>query len=301
MQVLTVNGDIAIACRGVGTIDGLAEGEEMASGASNHFMPDARHSERPWGRPIGSLRTHAVALQAWMRPVVAIVGAGAMALPPWLMRLATICRTRTMAVGGWGRRVGAKLRTLLLRPQFAGFERAPLLIVGCALLGVLAIAGGAALFSRGEATRASRFPIVWQLDQPDRPIFVTHTTGKEVWVKGISIRGENLSNETLTAVQAVLKPDRSNAEIRLDVSLAGDGGTQEIPAGAAFALNYAFPQAAAPGQQGGISAEDFLSTYGGLIFAFHYTQSGQETTRIEYLSPSMLRAQLAEIEGPASR
>ena len=168
-------------------------------------------------------------------------------------------------------------------------------------MGALAVAGGAALLSGGQATRSSRFPVVWQFDRPDRPIFVTRTTGKNVWVKGISIRGENISNETLTAVQGVLKPDRSNTEIKLNVSLAGDAAAREIPPGATFTLNYAFPQPAAPGQQFGISAEEFLSTYGGLIFAFHYTQSGNETTRIEYLSPSMLRAQLAEIEGLAPR
>jgi hypothetical protein len=320
MQVLTVTGDVAIACRGVGRIDGVAEDEEVASGASGRFMPDVRHSRLPW-RYVGLLKAqgptafadygsrlkrlcgHRLAEARAMWPFVAVVEAGATALPPRLTGLAGICRRRGEACLGamarWGPQAGAKLQKL--RPQFAGLERTRLLMVGSALLAVaaLAVAGGAVLLSRGQATRASRFPVVWQLDRANRPIFVTGMAGKDVWVKGIAIRGENISNETLTAVGGVLKPDLSNAEINLSVDVAGDAAAAEIPPGT-FTLNYAFPQTA-PGQQLGISAKEFLSTYGGMIFTFHYTQLGHETTRIEYLSPSMLKAQLAEIETAAPR
>ena len=160
MQIITVNGDVAIACRGVGRIDGVAEGEEMKSGVSSHFMPGARHSELPWRRYIGLLKTHgmrvlteygsrlkrlcrrrlaearairplefqssdsgapAVALQAWMRPIVAVVEASAMALPPRLTWLAAVCRTRgeacLRAMASWGKQAGARLPKPFLRAK----------------------------------------------------------------------------------------------------------------------------------------------------------------------------------------
>jgi hypothetical protein len=114
------------------------------------------------------------------------------------------------------------------------------------------------------------------------------------WIEGISIRGENTSNQTLTAVQATLKSDTGN-EMELTVSAVGSQQTQgdahDVLSGSEFTLEYGF-KPDTPGQQAGMPAEEFLSKHGGMIFKVRYTVPGGQRTLIEYFSTSKLKAQL---------
>ena len=161
---------------------------------------------------------------------------------------------------------------------------------------------GAVGFASGDRAENPReSPIVWLFDGQDRPgrsIFVTRKLAGATWIEGFAIRGENASNQKLTAVQAAIKTD-SGEEIKLSVSMAESQGkqvdAQVVPPGSQFTLESAF-QPDASGQQTAMPAGDFLSKYGGMIFRFSYTVAGAQRTSIEYFSTSKLKAQLADIE-----
>jgi hypothetical protein len=46
----------------------------------------------------------------------------------------------------------------------------------------------------------------------------------------------------------------------------------------------------------GVTAEEVLATFGGLMFKVHYDYEGKQKAFMQYLSPSMLKDQLAEIQ-----
>ena len=94
---------------------------------------------------------------------------------------------------------------------------------------------------------------------------------------GFSIGGTNVSNEALEQVQAVLKPDSSQREVPLALSV--DDAVQNetvIPANARFSLFAAAPDEAASGQPSGA------------ILTFRYVQAGQHKSSILYLTPAMV-------------
>jgi hypothetical protein len=217
---------------------------------------------------------------------------------------------------GWRERAAAGLRIAthasglsfsLLRTTLAGLRRSHLIIIGGTLLvmcGTLLIVGSGILFSGGRAKSSRGSLIAWSFDSSDRPIeersvFVTRNVGGQLLIEGISIRGENTSDQTLTAVKGAIKPDASNVELKLRVRSVGNQknpDAPEIPPGGNFTLEFLFlPDASA--QQTGIPAEVYLSEYGGAIFTFSYVTAAAQKTDIEYLSPERLKAQLAEVSG----
>jgi hypothetical protein len=114
-------------------------------------------------------------------------------------------------------------------------------------------------------------PVAWTLDDrdPQRPV-------TSPW--GFSIGGTNVSDEALEQVQAVLKPDSTEREMPLALSVEGDGvgDGSFIPADARFSLFSATP------------GEGASEQIGGAILTFRYVQAGRRKTSILYLTPSMV-------------
>lgn len=179
------------------------------------------------------------------------------------------------------------------------------------LLVALSAAGSVALLSGNRAeskpetpTEGLREPpIVWFYDGQDhhqQSIFVKRNFSGATWIEGISIRGENKSNQSLTAVQATLISD-SGEQIELAVRATGGqearADAPNVPSGSEFSLEYGF-HSNASGRQTGMPAEEFLSKYGGMIFRLRYTVPGAQRTLLEYFSPSRLKAQLADASAP---
>lgn len=157
----------------------------------------------------------------------------------------------------------------------------------------------------GSYSELTKSPIVWFYDGQDRPkrsIFVTRKFSGATWIDGLAIRGENTSNQPLTAVQGTIKSD-TGQEIKLSVSAAGSQQTKadahDVLSGSEFTLEYGFHPDAS-GQQAGMPAEEFLSKNGGMIFKFSYTVAGVQTALIEYFSPSKLKTQLVDAESAES-
>jgi hypothetical protein len=190
----------------------------------------------------------------------------------------------------------------------------PVVLLAGGLLAVaLSTAGGVSLLSikskensrdaMEHPEKARESPISWSYDGQDprkRSIFVTRVSEGTTWIEGLSIRGENKSNQPLAGAQGIVKWD-SGERMALSVSVAGSQGIQSdaetIPAGDEFTLRYAF-QPGGSNEQPGVPAKAFLATNRGAIFKFRYKIADVETTLIEYLSPSRLKSQLLETEGP---
>ena len=279
------------------------------------------HAVTQWGFRNGA-RVRDIALEVWQRKAAPTIWSRAITLVHILRRLATVCRARAEAaaivLANWRTQNGARLRKagkascLPPNAKLAGLSR--LVIFASALLLVaLSTAGGVALLSgtRAEISREAPIvssresPIVWFYDGQDRlkrSIFVTRKFSGATWIDGLAIRGENTSNQPLTAVQGSIKSD-TGQEIKLSVSAAGSQQTQAdahaVLPGSEFTLEYGF-HADASGQQAGMPAEEFLSKNGGMIFTFRYTVAGVQRTLIEYFSPSKLNAQLVDAESAES-
>jgi hypothetical protein len=117
----------------------------------------------------------------------------------------------------------------------------------------------------------SQSPVAWRLDDRDVQPASTDTAG-------FLISGTNVSDQTLEEVRAVLKPDASQRELELALSVEGGGfeaGTV-IPPGARFSLVSV------------TANEDGSKQSGGAILRFRYVQAGQRKTSILYLTPSMI-------------
>jgi len=276
----------------------------------------------PQGFLMNGVRAQEIAFEVWKGKVTPIVWSRATTLV-LMTRLARVCRKRAEAAANnfvnWRTQSGAplwkngKASCLSLNDKLAGLSRL-VIFAGAVLLVALSTAGGVALLSskRAESTREAPIvslresSIVWFYDGQDHPkqsIFIKRNFSGANWIEGISIRGKNTSNQSLTAVQATLISD-TGEEIELTVSAAGSPQTQadahDVPSGSEFTLEYGF-HLDASGQQAGMPAEEFLSKYGGMIFRFRYTMPGVQRTLIEYFSPSRLKAQLVDAERSAQR
>jgi len=120
-----------------------------------------------------------------------------------------------------------------------------------------------------EARGASKSPVAWRLDDAGVQI----SSGG---AGGFSIDGMNVSDKALEQIHAVLKPDGTQREMPLSLSIEGQSsepGTS-IPAGARFSLASATPN------------EDGSETSGGAILSFRYVQAGQRKSSILYLTPA---------------
>lgn len=120
-----------------------------------------------------------------------------------------------------------------------------------------------------EARGASKSPVAWRLDDAGVQI----SSGG---AGGFSVGGMNVSDKALEQIHAVLKPDGTQREMPLSLSVEGQSsepGTS-IPAGARFSLASATPN------------EDGSETSGGAILSFRYVQAGQRKSSILYLTPA---------------
>lgn len=126
------------------------------------------------------------------------------------------------------------------------------------------------LEAKKDSNKAARSPVIWLLDEPGVPV----SSGT---APGFLITGINVSDETLTRVHGTLKPDSSQRELELALSLQENKfeGETVIPSGAQFSLGFEIPNTNSPKQ-------------GGAIFTFKYTYAGQEKATILYLTPSMI-------------
>ena len=117
----------------------------------------------------------------------------------------------------------------------------------------------------------SQYPVAWRLDDHDvQPA----SSSDGVFL----ISGTNVSDQALEEVHAVLKPDASQREVELALSVEGRelDDKSVIPAEARFSLVAANPN------------EDGSKQIRGAILTFRYLQAGQRKTSILYLTPAMV-------------
>jgi hypothetical protein len=296
----------------------LSELESIASRRDDHSVKTAEINRelqaQPRTRYIALMRECATNLLARCSPRIKrfcqdrLAGAGHgflmsgvrardIALDVWRDKVTPIVRSKAPTNG--------KVSWSSLNNKLAGLSRLAIVVGG--LLIALSAAGSVALLSGNRAESKPETPtvslreppIVWFYDGQDHPqqsIFVKRNFSGATWIEGISIRGQNKSNQSLTAVQATLISD-SGEQIELTVRATGSQQAQvdapNVPSGSEFSLEYGFHSDASD-RQIGMPAEEFLSKYGGLIFRLRYTVPGAQRTLLEYFSPSRLKAQLAD-------
>jgi hypothetical protein len=210
---------------------------------------------------------------------------------------------------------------LSLPPRVGRFDLSQMLIIAGAVLlvcGGLMLGGGLILRAKTpgasplEAATSSE-PIAWLFDHPSLPIderamFVLATTPDGIRIKGFAIGGVNLSDETLGSLGGIIKPDGQDHDLKLGLSVenpetnpdeANSAAAQPtdlmqagaVPSQAPFKLVFLFPDEAG----GGMTPQQVLSTFGGLLLKVHYEMEGKQRSFIHYLPASLLEAQLAEI------
>jgi hypothetical protein len=127
-------------------------------------------------------------------------------------------------------------------------------------------------FGAGGAPKAdANSPVIWLLDDGKGP--ATAPVGD-----GSAIAGVNSSNQDLSQVRATLKPDASQREVPLALSVEGQAaeGAAVIPAGARFSLTAETPDAVR------------ARSSGGAILTFRYLYAGQQKSTILYLNAATL-------------
>ncbi|MGH6734845.1 MAG: hypothetical protein ACRECX_02025 [Methyloceanibacter sp.] len=213
----------------------------------------------------------------------------------------------------WARSSWARTRDVDLS-QMMIIAGAVLLVCGGLLLGggLILRAGAGTQQAAEEEMEAG---ISWTFEEPDRPlperaVFTLSGTPASFRINGLKISGINESDQPLTSVQAVLKPDvqRPALKLTLQVDKAGvaidDGDDQAqslevvpehtVPPHAPFRLVFSFPPEAMDGEDG-ITVEEFFESYGGLVLNLTYEIDGNRKSLIQYLPPQMLRSQLDEV------
>jgi hypothetical protein len=195
------------------------------------------------------------------------------------------------------------------RSQMLIFAGAVLLVCGALMLG-----GGLFLRAGAQspaASNAASEPIAWLFDhesltRDERSVFAFVATPEGIRITGFAIGGVNLADHALDQVESVIKPDHQAKDIRLAMRVAAPddpaseiktfepGTAGAIPSQGQFALLFSFPE------EGGLTPDQVLATFGGVMLKVHYSVGGQERSFIHYLSPTLLQRQLAEITGGAN-
>ena len=206
--------------------------------------------------------------------------------------------------------------------RIGGFERSQMLIIS----GVVLLVCGGLLVGSGLLLRAgtgavvekapSAHSVAWFFEEPalpivERSVFTAELTPQGVRLTGLAIKAENNSDEALSALEGVVKPDAKRVDLKLEVKVdlvPADGAhgaeaaeVQEngvIPPHAFFSLVFPFPPEA-QGEEPGIALNDFIAAYGGLMIKLRYDVAGTQKSLIHYLSPEMLKSQLTEIQHEA--
>jgi hypothetical protein len=189
-----------------------------------------------------------------------------------------------------------------------------LIIAGAILLvsGALMLGGGFLLRGGKPAIAAASAtePIAWLFEHgnlalDERSVFTFAATPEGPRVTGFAIGGVNMSEQNLEAVTGVIKPDNEAKDIKLalwlvpseeqpgEIKTFEPGEPGAVPPQGQFALVVAFPE------NGGVPPDRVLSAIGGVMLRVRYEVAGTEKSFIQYLSPSFLEQQLAEIAGEA--
>ncbi len=291
---------------------------------SDTIGPRAQESLRWLSDRTGSLSRAATET---ITPVLSSAAARALALAPALS--ARIAHAGAVA-GAHLRNAADGAKSLLARPETSAdrgenavslphrigrLDLSQMLIIAGTLLlvsGALMLAGG--FFLRGGkpaiAAASAAEPIAWLFEHgnlalDERSVFTFATTQEGRRVTGFAIGGVNMSEQNLEAVTGVIKPDNQAKDIKLALRLIpseeqpGEIKTFEsgmpgaIPPQGQFALVFAFPE------EGGVPPDRVLAAFGGVMLRVRYEVGGTERSFIQYLSPSFLEQQLAEIAGEA--
>ncbi|HSB58766.1 MAG TPA: hypothetical protein VLD66_04110 [Methyloceanibacter sp.] len=212
--------------------------------------------------------------------------------------------------------------------RVGGYDLSQMLIIsGVVLLvcGGLLVGGGLVLRAGGAGSVASLVEkekppsphaVAWFFEEPELPIversvFSAELTPQGVRLTGLAIKAENNSDDALSGLEGVVKPDAKRLDLKLEVKVdmvptegAHAAEAAEVPANgvipphAFFRLVFPFPPEA-HGEAPGIALNDFIAAYGGLMLKLRYDVAGTHKTLIHYLSPEMLKAQLTEIQHEA--
>ncbi len=191
------------------------------------------------------------------------------------------------------------------------FDLSQMLIISGALLlvcGALMLGGGLLLRAGKPAVAAASpsEPIAWLFEHDNlaldvRSVFAYAAKPDGMRIRGFAIGGVNLSDQTLDGVESVIKSDYQAKDVKLAMRVAAPneeaskafepGVPGAIPPEGEFALIFTFPE------EGGITPDRVLSTFGGVVLKVRYEVGGKEKSFIHYLSPAFLQKQLAEIAG----
>jgi hypothetical protein len=259
-------------------------------------------------------------------------------------------RAQTVRAGAW---VGAQpwggAQTWAKRDAWAGakaraenwartrdFDLSQMMIIAGAVLLVCGglLVGGGLLMRAGARTPAvadvvpeeTFSGITWTFNEadlplPERAVFTLSGTPESFRINGLSVSGVNNSDQPLTGLVGVLKPDVQRPDLRLALKVdkpqapvAAPEGQAEgqapepqamavlpkdaVPAHTPFRLVFPFPPEAMGGEDG-ITVDEFFDSYGGLLLKLRYEIDGVEKSVIQYLSPDMLKTQLDEVAAEA--
>lgn len=210
------------------------------------------------------------------------------------------------------------------RQRAKGIDLSQMLIIAGALLlvcGGLMLGGGLILRAKTPASSVAEAtpsaPIAWLFEHKtfpldERSLFDYATTPEGVRVKGFAIGAVNMSDEPISSLEGVIKPDLHSEEIKLEliVERPGTNGAETqpaettaaetppgtIPPQAPFKLVFPFPGAEGTS---GLTPEDVLKESGGLLLKVHYEIGGKQKSFIQYLPAGLLEEQLAEIQAEA--
>ena len=208
---------------------------------------------------------------------------------------------------------------LSLPGQSRGFELSQMLIIAGVLLlvcGGLMLGGGLLLRAGTQQSTlvaaSPEEPIAWLFEHKtlpidERSVFVFAATPEGVRIKGFAIGGVNLSDQPVGSLGGIIKPDLKEHDLKLalNVETPGDvageaqpseaetaGTTTEgtVPSQAPFKLVFAFPAG------DGMTPQDVIAAYGGLMLKVHYEAGGKQRSFIQYLPTSLLQEQLGELQ-----
>ncbi len=198
---------------------------------------------------------------------------------------------------------------------------AVLLVCGGLLLGGgLFLRAGAGTTTTAKASEETVTGITWSFQETDRPlperaVFTLSGTPASFSINGLSIGGVNQSDQPLTAVQAILKPDVHRPDLKLTLRVDkpavpdGEGSNEAqalevvpkdtVPPKTPFRLVFSFPPEAMDDGADGLTVEQFFESYGGLLLKVSYELDGKQKSLIQYLKPELLKAQLDEVSAEA--
>ncbi len=248
---------------------------------------------------------------AWTRTQAGRVGAWAGA-QPWA-KTESWARAKARAEA-WTRTRDIDLSQMMI---IAG---AVLLVCGGLLVGggLLMRAGARTTTVADLAPEETFSGITWTFNEPELPlperaVFTLSGTPESFRINGLSVSGVNNSDQPLTGLQGVLKPDVQRPDLKLSLQVdkkqtpSGEGAAPQtavvapgtVPAHTPFRLVFPFP-AEAMGGEDGITVDEFFDSYGGLLLKLRYEIEGVEKSVIQYLGPDLLKDQLDEVSAPVA-